>query len=112
MCYMGLKGEEHDYMCVRRACNIALHCVIDKSCLIAYACVNWSGRLCEWTDKVAYVKTVTENGVCMLSLSRVNISYMCLNMSRSYWNVCVGRRHENGGELSEGFFLYDTVVHV
>ena len=40
-----------------------------------------------------------------LSLSRVNISYMCLNMSRSYWNVCVGRRHENGGELSEGFFL-------
>ena len=28
-----------------------------------------------------------------------------LNMSRSYWNVCVGRRHENGGELSEGFFL-------
>ena len=47
----------------------------------------------------------------MLSLSRVNISYMCLNMSRTYWNVCVGRRHENGGELSEGFFL-DTVVHV
>ena len=46
----------------------------------------------------------SENGVCMLSLSRVNISYMCLNMSRSYWNVCVGRRHENGGELSEGFF--------
>ena len=54
----------------------------------------------------------SENGVCMLSLSRVNISYMCLNMSRSYWNVCVGRMHENGGELSEGFFLYDTVVHV
>ena len=47
----------------------------------------------------------SENGVCMLSLSRVNISYMCLNMSRSYWNVCVGRRQENGGELSEGFFL-------
>ena len=46
----------------------------------------------------------SENGVCMLLLSRVNISYMCLNMSRSYWNVCVGRRHENGGELSEGFF--------
>ena len=45
----------------------------------------------------------SENGVCMLSLSRVNIPYMCLNMSR--WNVCVGRRHENGGELSEGFFL-------
>ena len=46
MCYMGLKGEEHDYMCVRRACNIALHCVIDDSCLIAYACVNGSGRFC------------------------------------------------------------------
>ena len=28
---------------------------------------------------------------------------MCLNMSRSYWNVCVGRRHKKGGELSEGF---------
>ena len=42
--------------------------------------------------------------MCMFSLSRVNISYMCLNMSHSYWNVCVGRRHENGGELSEGFF--------
>ena len=40
----------------------------------------------------------------MLSLSRVNISYMCLNMIRLYWNVCVERRHENGGELSEGFF--------
>ena len=43
----------------------------------------------------------------------MNISYMCLNMSRSYWNVCVGRRRENGGGLSKGFFfLYDTVVHV
>ena len=52
----------------------------------------------------------SENGVCMFS--RVNISYMCLNTSRSYWNVCVGCRHENGGALSEGFFLYDTVVHV
>ena len=31
--------------------------------------------------------------------------FECLNTSRSYWNVCVGRRHENGGELSEGFFL-------
>ena len=41
----------------------------------------------------------SENGVYMLSLSRVNISYMCLNMSRSYWNVCVGRRHENGGGI-------------
>ena len=45
----------------------------------------------------------SENEVCMFS--RVNISYVCLNMSRSYWNVCVGRRHKNGGELSEGFFL-------
>ena len=26
-------------------------------------------------------------------------------LSRSYWNVFMGRRHENGGELSEGFFL-------
>ena len=42
----------------------------------------------------------SENRVGMLSLSRVNISYMC-----SYWNVCVGRRHDSGGELSEGFFL-------
>ena len=42
---------------------------------------------------------------CAILLSRVNISYMCLNTSRSYWNVCVGRRHENGGELIEGFFL-------
>ena len=50
-------------------------------------------------------KCLSLHGVCMLSLSRVNISYMCLNMSRSYWNVCVGRRHENDGELSEGFFL-------
>ena len=47
----------------------------------------------------------SENGVWMLSRSRVNISYMCLNMSRSYWNVCVGCRHENGGEFSVGFFL-------
>ena len=47
----------------------------------------------------------SENGMCMLSLSLVNTSYMCLNMSRSYWNVCVGRRHEKGGELSGGFFL-------
>ena len=49
--------------------------------------------------------TKSSDNACMLSLSLVNISYMCLNMSRSYWNVCVGRRHENGGELSEGFFL-------
>ena len=48
--------------------------------------------------------SLQNHGVCMLSLSRVNISYMCLIMSCSYWNVCVGRRHENGGELSEGFF--------
>ena len=54
----------------------------------------------------------SKNGVSMLYFSRVNISYMCLSMSRSYWNMCVGRRHENGGELSEGSFLYDTVVHV
>ena len=47
----------------------------------------------------------SENGVCMLSLPRVKISYMCLNMSRSYWKVCVGRGHETGGELSKGFFL-------
>ena len=43
----------------------------------------------------------------MLSLSRVNISYMCLNMSPSKetsWSstlepglqVCMGHRHENG----------------
>ena len=44
----------------------------------------------------------------MLSLSRVNISYMCLNMSPPHWNpaftVCMGHRHENGEELSEGGF--------
>ena len=48
----------------------------------------------------------SENGVCMLSLSRVNISYMCLNMSRSYWNVCVGRK------TSIDFFYDDTLLEV
>ena len=66
--------------------TVACTCVIDNSCFIAYACVNGTGRfcICKLTDKIAYVevkKIVTENGVCMLSLSRVNISYMCLNMS-------------------------------
>ena len=51
----------------------------------------------------------------MLSHSRVNISYMCLNMSPPHWNPTfkyMGHRHENGGELSEGVFVCDTVVHV
>ena len=72
------KGMQHSL-------TVVCTCVIDNSCLIAYVCVNGSGRfcICKWTDKITYVKVkiVTENGVCMLSLSRVNISYMCLNMS-------------------------------
>ena len=43
----------------------------------------------------------------MLSLSRVNISYICLNESSTLelgLQVCMGHRHENGGELSEGGF--------
>ena len=52
----------------------------------------------------------------MLSLSRVNISYMCLNMSPPHWNPAsecswgIGMR--TVGELSEGVFVCDTVVHV
>ena len=70
------KGMQHSL-------TVACTCVIDHSCLIAYACVNVRFCICKWTDKIAYVKekNVTENGVCMLSLSRVNKSYMCLNMS-------------------------------
>ena len=70
---------------MQHSLTVACTCVIDNSCLIAYACVNGSGRfcICKWTDKIAYVKVKkkNENGVCMLSLSWVNISYMCLNMS-------------------------------
>ena len=28
VCCMGLKGDEHDYMYVRKACNIALHVIV------------------------------------------------------------------------------------
>ena len=45
------KGMQHSL-------TVACTCVIDNSCLIAYACVNGSGRfcICKWTDKIAYVK--------------------------------------------------------
>ena len=47
------KGRQHSL-------TLPCICVIDNSCLIAYACVNGSGRfciiLCKWTDKIAYVK--------------------------------------------------------
>ena len=46
---------------------------------------------------------VTENGVCMLSLSRVNISHVSSTLEPGL-QVCMGHRHENGGELSEGGF--------
>ena len=44
---------------------------------VAFAYANGPIRLHNY---VKVKKNVTENGVCMLSLSRVNISCMCLNM--------------------------------
>ena len=45
------KGMQHSL-------TVACTCVIDNSCLIAYACVDGSSRfcICKWTDKIAYVK--------------------------------------------------------
>ena len=43
---------------MQHSLTVACTCVIDNSCLIAYVCVNGSGRfcICKWTDKIAYVK--------------------------------------------------------
>ena len=85
--------------CERKAKNTFAH--VCKICIYAKFAYMQITSMC-----TGFKSTKSSmNGVCMLSLSRVNISYMCLNICRSYWNVCVGRKHVNSGELSEGFFL-------
>ena len=69
------KGMQHSL-------TFACTCVIDNSCLIAYVCVNGSGRffICKWTDKITYVKVKNCNRERSVHAFTF-ISYMCLNMS-------------------------------
>ena len=89
------KGMQHSL-------TVACTCVIDNSCLIAYACVNGSGRfcICKWTDNIAYVKVkiVTENGVCMLSTSP--------SVLKIYFPIHVLKRFSSVSDPPNGCFVY------